>query len=67
MELHQVSDCGSSDEMVYRVPNFFAQEGSRFLPHLIKTIKNIRSNTKRKLWVSRCIVCIDLIFSLVQR
>ena len=47
------------DEMIYKVPNIFAPEGSRYLyfisdpPHLLKTIRNSWSSSNRHLWVSK--------------
>ena len=51
-----------SDEMVYKVPNLFAdcKRDLYFIsdpPHLIKTIRNSFCNTNRKLWVRILTIC----------
>ena len=53
-------DGKDDDEVIYKVPNPFASDSTRFLyfisdpPHLLKTIRNSWCNTKRQLWVSNC-------------
>ena len=53
---------GKEDGVVYKVPNPFASDSSRFLyfisdpPHLLKTIRNSWCNKKRRLWVSILLV-----------
>jgi len=56
---HKLWKLHSKDnELLYRVPNFYAAEGQRFLyfisdpPHLLKTIWNSWYNEKRRLWVN---------------
>ena len=49
----------SSDELIYKVPNLFADDGRDFYfipdpPHLLKTIRNSFCNPKRNLWVRIC-------------
>ena len=49
----------STDEMIYRVPNIYSNNGFRYLyffsdpPHLIKTIRNSWYSSKRHLWVRK--------------
>jgi len=50
------------DEMIYKVPNVFADDGRDFYfisdpPHLLKTIRNSFSNPKRSLWVWINLIC----------
>ena len=48
--------------LVYKVPNVFAPETTRFLyfiadpPHLLKTVRNCWWNPKRALWVSELVI-----------
>jgi len=48
------------DEMIYKVANPFAADRQLYFisdpPHLLKTIRNCWYNSKRTLWVSKCIL-----------
>ena len=52
------SGVSEQDELMYKVPNPFADGDSRYIyfvsdpPHLLKTIRNSLYNQKRQLWVS---------------
>ena len=64
----------STNEMIYKVPNIYSNNGLRYLyffsdpPHLIKTIRNSWYSSKRHLWVRKLyLILCKKYYTLVRR